>query len=370
MIGTLVLGLLLLLVPASAHAFGKEKPPARNGAYLDASWLGSSTNPDNRIWRTKGTSWKLDGIDLFNAAAFSGREPTTGFRLGFSLGVQTGWDVDNLVPENAISDADWLKYLYYTYLSFLFPVGQGLEVKAGLIPGNLGYENFHAIENPTYTREYGVDLVPYFQWGIWADWTTSETISTSLLVVNGWDYLANTNDVPSYAGQLVWKATHRMQIRQNLYAGPEQANTSLEFWRFVAQTIAEWSIDDFVLVGSIAWASEKQDDPAAADATWWWTALWAQWRPHERWQVTVRPEFYDDPDGVGSGFEQTLTAVTVGGEYRFVPIEMNTLSARLEYRYDRSTGPQGGFYEGDANALTPDQHLFMIALLWKFDTGN
>jgi hypothetical protein len=73
---------------------------------------------------------------------------------------------------------------------------------------------------------------------------------------------------------------------------------------------------------------------------------------------------------VGSGAAQTIEAVTVGGEFRLSPLEMNTLSARLEYRYDRSTGADGGFFEGDDNGLTPDQHLFIVALMWRFESDG
>jgi len=365
---------LLLIVAALAGtpAFADEDEHAvTGGAYLDTSWLNSSNNPDNRTWRTKGTSWKLDGVEIFNATAFAEKDAVAHSRWGFSAGLQTGWDVDNLAGDNATSDADWQKHLYYTYATYLFAVGRGLEVKGGLIPGNFGYEHFHAFQNPTYTREYGVDLVPYFHWGLWGTWTASETVSLGLLVVNGWNYLDKPNDVPSYGAQLIWDITANVQFKQNFYYGPEQKSTSLTHWRFVTQTMAEWTLGDFMLVGSFAWATEEVDVPGAPyDATWWWAAVWVQWRPHHRWQFTVRPEIYDDPEGVGSGAQQKLKAITVGGEFRFSPLELNTLSARLEYRFDRSTGPDGGFYEGELNTLTPDQHLVIVGLMWRFDTGN
>ena len=43
------------------------------------------------------------------------------------------------------------------------------------------------------------------------------------------------------------------------------------------------------------------------------------------------------------------------------------LVGTFEVRYDRSTGEQGGFYEGPDNMLVPDQPLALIGLLWSFD---
>ena len=54
----------------------------------------------------------------------------------------------------------WLIVLYNMF--YLFPVGQGFEVRAGLIDSYIGYESFLAIQNINYTRGYLLDFVPYF----------------------------------------------------------------------------------------------------------------------------------------------------------------------------------------------------------------
>jgi hypothetical protein len=59
-------------------------------------------------------------------------------------------------------------------------------------------------------------------------------------------------------------------------------------------------------------------------------------------------------------------------EYKFPYLWTNTI-ARLEYRYDDSRGPGGGFYKGGQIApgvigLTPAQHLLIFALIWTFDS--
>ncbi|NNG06627.1 MAG: hypothetical protein HKM90_02750, partial [Desulfobacteraceae bacterium] len=61
-------------------------------------------------------------------------------------------------------------------------------------------------------------------------------------------------------------------------------------------------------------------------------------------------------------------AYTVTLKYKFLPVASHTLVASVEYRYDRSTGPGGGFFKGPDNILVPDQHLLIFALNWYF--GN
>ncbi len=95
-----------------------------------------------------------------------------------------------------------------------------------------------------------------------------------------------------------------------------------------------------------------------------------KWRPNETWRLAVRPEFFRDSDGLMSGNRQTIYAITGSLEYRLSPIDMNVLSARLEYRFDRSTGPDGGFYEGPGNVLVANQHLVIASVMLLFDTAS
>ena len=52
---------------------------------------------------------------------------------------------------------------------------------------------------------------------------------------------------------------------------------------------------------------------------------------------------------------------------------MTNTIMRLEYRYDESTGPGGGFFKGNEIApgvigLTPAQHMVIAGLIVTFDS--
>ena len=59
-----------------------------------------------------------------------------------------------------------------------------------------------------------------------------------------------------------------------------------------------------------------------------------------------------------------ILSATFTLEYTFSPGASNTVVAAFEYRYDRSTGPEGGFFKGDANTLLPDQHQLIFSIMW------
>jgi hypothetical protein len=68
-----------------------------------------------------------------------------------------------------------------------------------------------------------------------------------------------------------------------------------------------------------------------------------------------------------TGARQTLRAATATMEYRAWFLEHNDLSLRFEYRFDRSTGDEGGFYAGADNRLVPEQNLFIVGIVWSFE---
>jgi len=343
---------------------------ASGGAYFDVAYLGSGNQPANGEWRTKSTSTSLDELTLNNLTVFASQSATQATRWGWQLGLQAGRDIDNLVTDEAADGAETLKHLYYTSASYLLPWGHGLVLTGGVIPGNIGYEGFWAIDNPNYTRGYYADLVPFFHFGLQASYPYNQPFTTSLYVINGYDYLASPNDVPSYALQLNW-APQSLSLTGNLYYGPEQTETATEYWRSVYEGIAEWSVGRFVLAADAGYGREKQAAVLGNPVYHWgWVAAWLQWQPTVHWHAALRPLVYNDDDGAMTGHRQRLTAITATVEYRAMPVMQSILSARLEYRYDHSTGPEGGFHAGAANQLQPHQHLLIAALLLQLDNGR
>lgn len=363
----LTLASMWVALPDVGEAQTPDSARLIGGAYLDVAYLLTDNRPANHLWRSKASTPIVDRLALNNVTLWAEKQSSADSRWGFHVGLQVGEDIDNLESPDAGSSADFLKHLYYTNLTYLTPVGgRALLLMGGLIPGHLGYESFHAIDNTMYTRVYGVDYVPYFEWGVSAEYPYYGSFRGKLLVVNGWDYLASPNNVPSYGAQLEWHVDETSWLRGNVYYGPEQDDTALEFWRFAAEAIGQWRIGDFQLVGNLGWGSEKQVALAGNPRhDWAWGGLWLNWLPDELpWSAGVRPEFFRDDDGLQSAARQTIAAFTATLQYRLKSVKLNLLSVRAEYRFDRSTGPEGGFYKGENNLLVPSQHLFILALNW------
>jgi hypothetical protein len=96
-----------------------------------------------------------------------------------------------------------------------------------------------------------------------------------------------------------------------------------------------------------------------------------RWILNPRWAVALRPEVAHDSLGRWTLARQTVSALTSTLEYKLPYKSTNTIF-RLEHRFDRSTGPDGGFFKGrevrpGLVGLTPNQHLLIFATILTFD---
>jgi len=345
------------------------------GSYVDLGYVYNFNQPENGLWRSKGTTFEVNNPRVNMFMGYVRKDTTPQSRWGLEFGVQGGIDTDKLVPEppppakKPIGSAETLRHFYRANASYLFPIGNGLEVTAGLINGYIGHESYHAIQNSNYTRGYLADNVPYFMFGVQASYPVNDNLTLSLFSINGYNYLANPNDQFSYGLQMVWEASPKLTYTQNFYYGPDQENTNLQFWRFLSDSILEWKSDEFLLAFAYDIGTEKQaqisGDP---QFVWMASAVWVRWHVGGPWSLAFRPELYWDPQGLITGAEQLIHAYTTTVEYNFSFLTFNTAVARLEYRYDRSTGSGGGFFKGVDNRLVPNQHQVLLGVMWAFDS--
>jgi hypothetical protein len=340
----------------------------RFGFYLDGGHTASSTDPANGLWRSKSTTFELDSLEVNLAAAGVSKRARQESRWGFSFALQTGVDTDDLVAsDHAYSQANRLRYLHRANASYWFGSGREHRLTFGLINSYIGYESYLALDNPNYTRGYLLDVVPYFLIGAEYSRRVADDVLVRLYLVTGYDYLAHPNQVPSTGVQVTWRATSRLFLRQNLYYGPDQTSSSIDYWRFLSDSLMQWKSDRWLVAAAFDYVTEKQADVAGLPRySWTSAAVWARWDVTARLSLALRPELLDDADGLATGYRQRIAAVAATLKYDLKPQEYNRIQLALELRRDRSTGPDGGYYDGSDNALVEYQNLVLFGATWKF----
>src|SRR5438132_376164 len=198
-----------------------------------------------------------------------------------------------------------------------------------------------------------------------------ERLTGAAFVVNGYWHLADANNLPSAGAQIAYKATDELSLKQTVLIGPHQADTSLRYWRYLSDSIVEWKTGPVTTVAEAQLATEQVAHAMRAQAFWYSAQLPVHWTIDKHFAATLRPEVARDSDGRWTTASQTIAALTTTIESR-ASYHDATAIVRLEYRYDHSTGRDGGFFH-DAYvnpgvvALTPNQHLLGLALIVTYD---
>lgn len=361
---------------ASVAAETKDVSNWHYGGFLDLSYPINFNFPENHLWRSRTTVRRHNELALNMAVAYVRKDLSAESRWGMELGVQSGYDSDDfafLQGEKEVAGADTLRHVHRANVSYLAPVGKGLTITAGLFNSLLGYESLYARDNFNYTRSWIADNTPYMMFGAKASYPVSEELTATLFAINSYYHLAHPNDQPSYGVQGTWKPTSRFTLTETFYAGPDQTDTDLKFWRTYLNSIAEWKGDAVTIALSYDIGTEniagRPGDPRAFVMG---GALFTRWNVSGPWSLALRPEFYWDRNGRWTGNEQFVKAVTSTVEYKF-PVEKTTALFRLEHRFDESTGAAGGFFKGGdvspgVPGLTGSQHLLLLSLILSFDS--
>jgi hypothetical protein len=353
---------------------GLASPEITYGGFLDLAYLRAFNDPLNDLFRSRGTAWHVNDLHLNMTAGYAKKKASERSRWGAELLVQTGKD-DEIFGFSATAPnmpgGDVLRHFGLANVSYLAPAGRGLTVQGGIFGSLIGYDSLYAKDNFNYTRPWGADFTPYLMLGVNASYPFTEKLIGTFYVVNGYWHLANANAVPSSGVQFAYKASPELTVRETVLAGPHQADTAFRFWRFLSDTTVEHRTERLVVALNGHLSTERVAGPD--DLRAWWAAaqLLARWNLSGPWSIAVRPEVAWDSEGRWTLADQTVTALTTTLEYR-LPYRAAAAILRLEHRVDRSTGPQGGFYDDhEASpgviALTPTQHLLVLAAIFTFD---
>lgn len=359
----------------SELASAQTKPRWSYGGFADLGYLLDFNHPSNHLFRNRGTTPRVDELDLNMAAVYLTKEASEKSRWGMELEAQAGEDSKifgfSATAPN-LAGANWLRQIGKADVSYLAPVGKGLGVQAGIFSSLIGYDSLYAKDNFNYTRPWGADYTPYLMMGVTASYPFSKRITATGFVVNDYFHLADPNSVPSFGGQLAFSATAHLNLKETVLYGPHQSDTALEFWRFFSDSVAEWKPNAVTVAFEYQAGTEKVAVTGNPRALWMFAQLPVHWVVRGPWSVTVRPEVAWDRDGRWTGFAQTIKAVTSTLEYR-IPYRWTNTIARLEYRFDDSRGKGGGFFKDGqvfpgVDALTPSQHLLIFGLIFTVNS--
>jgi hypothetical protein len=142
------------------------------------------------------------------------------------------------------------------------------------------------------------------------------------------------NGAPSGLVSVAYSGVKDLATTLNFIVGPEKTGDQTNLRALLDLVVAYTGIKNVTLAAELDVAGEEDAAPDGGTATWWGIAGYAAYDWTEKLRTAVRLEYFDDADGVRTGFgsQLGLFEVTATLQYKI----WRGLVGRLEYRHDQA----------------------------------
>ena len=281
-------------------------------------------------------------------------------RLGYhvALGFGNAMNVVNATDPGGLGFAQYLKE---GYLSYLAPVGKGLQLDFGKFVTQHGAEVIESKDNWNYSRGLLFSYaIPFYHFGLRSKYVINDKYNFSVYVVNGWNNLVNNNTGATLGLQLGWNPTKKWTIVQNYMVGPEENNNTSNIRELWDTVVTYNATSKLSLMGNFDYGRGDRSTTFPGVAYWTGGAGYVRYAFNDRYALGARYEYYDDPQGFTTGTAQHLNEFTG----TFERIIAHHLITRLEFRRDMSNVPS--FLKG--SSPIDNQNTVAMGLVYAFDS--
>jgi hypothetical protein len=266
------------------------------------------------------------------------------------------------------------------YLTYKFPIGNGLNMKAGKFATLHGEEVIKTWDNINYNISNSILFgyaIPFTHTGLLFNYPVTDWFSADAGFIVGWDDVYDNNDGKSFTGGLTVTPTSTLTFYAAGTVGPEQ-NDRGDSTRGLFTLLTTYKPTDkwtFIVDYNVAretnllppWALPPSPDRPKSRGTetakWDGVAGYVIYHFTDDISATLRAEFFNDTDGVRTGTKQTVWELTPTLAYQFLP----GLTFRAEYRHDESSKK---FFQGQAiptgTRFFPGQDTVSWEVLYSF----
>jgi hypothetical protein len=268
--------------------------------------------------------------------------------------------------------------LQQAYITAKAPVGEGIDFKVGKFVTLLGAEVIESPANWNFSRSYMFGFsIPFTHTGALASYPLGELGSVTGGVVNGWDIVDDNNKAKTLIGNLTLTPMEDVTLSFTGITGAERGGNNRDD-RTVFDFVGTWKpLEPLTLMANYDYGHESSIAPAVGTAggvagfdtgDWTGLALYAKYDLTPTWALAGRVEWFDDKDGVRTGFGGPDGGVLEDVDYyEWTLTSQWTLHehvlARLEYRHDKA---DERLFFHDADGFTDYQDTIAAELIYHF----
>jgi len=281
-------------------------------------------------------------------------------RLGYNLTFGYG-NAINVVNGLEPGTLSFDQNVEQAYVSYLAPIGKGLQIDFGKFVTPAGAEVIESAPNWNYSRGilFGY-AIPFYHFGLRAAYTFNPKVTLTGFLVNGWNNIVAINTGKTYGFSLAWAPSSKVSVTQNYLGGPQMPNTNSN-WTHLSDTVVQFNVTKkLALLENFDWGGGDLMPGVVNSVYWTGIATYAKYTFNDNYDFAARYEYYNDHYGYTTGTAQHINEFTLTLQRTFA----HDLITRLEYRRDMSNQPV--FPRGVAE-LVKNQNTLELGLMYVFD---
>jgi putative OmpL-like beta-barrel porin-2 len=284
-----------------------------------------------------------------------------GFRvaLGFGNAMKAIENSANAGNDGNNTDTQYLKE---GYLSYMAPIGKGLQIDFGKFVTPAGAEVLESNQNWNYTRSIlFYDAIPYYHFGARVKYTFNDKWAVTGFATNGWNNVLSTNTGKTGGFSLAWNATKKISLTETYLGGPRDVAGIGDNgpWNNLSDTVLTYNpTAKLSLMANFDYDHQGFDaasdavlglSPTITGADYTGFAGYVKYQYSPKTALAGRYEYLNDHDGLALGLNGGLAFLSVpfpgGAGIHDHPQEFTGtlehafaghLISRLEYRHDFS----------------------------------
>ncbi|HKV39256.1 MAG TPA: porin, partial [Blastocatellia bacterium] len=327
--------------------------------FVDGYYSYSFNRPDGDL-QLRNFDTKHNQFSLNLAKLVLEKKPTPDSRLGFRTDFAYG-PTTEIVHASEPGGTNVFHNIEQAYVSYLAPVGKGLQLDFGKFVTWDGAEVIETKDNWNYSRSLLFALaIPYYHFGLRAVYPVSPKLTLSGYLVNGWNDVVANNHRKTFGFTAAWNPTPKLSIVQNYTGGATQPNDNKDV-RHLYDTTVTYTVNPIIsLMANYDYGKDAVD---GRGVHWQGVAGYFKAQVNKWWALIPRFEWYDDHDGFTTGLAQTLKEITLTSEQKIY----GNLLTRLEYRRDFS---DENFFNKPIGRLVPAQSNVLFGIVYAFSSHS
>ena len=344
-----------------------------------------------RAYDVSSNAFSLNqAVVVFERAA----DPTADRRWGTRLDLQFGQATATLQgsPSNE-HRPDIYRNIFQAYGTYVFPVGNGLNVDFGKWASSLGYEGNYTKDQMNYSRAYWFNFLPFYHMGFRVKYQVNNKFGLNYWLVNGTNQTEPTNGFKDEMFGFVLTPNKHVTWTMNYYFGQENPDAvpttdcppvpvqpglcfapvtpTPQGKLHIFDSYVNWQANQkwtFALEGDYVvermWATSGPGRDSAPAHTWG-GAAYIEYQLSPKASLAGRTEYLSDngsffTGGLFSKVTEALKEFTLTYTYNVG----DGLQLKTEYRYDWSNQPV--FLTSQKDVFSKDQSTATLGMIWWF----